>query len=96
MCSYAQQCRNGVLSLLLFLNQPDVRALVLIFALCRERDSLLERLEALEDESSAVKVSLVQLLQEKSATNKTLALENWRLTRKVRRTGGVQSAAASQ
>ena len=35
-----------------------------------------------------MKVSLVQLLQEKSATNKTLALENWRLRQKVGGGGG--------
>lgn len=44
---------------------------------------LLERLSDLEDESAAVKVSLIQLLQEKSATNKTLALENFRLIERV-------------
>ena len=48
-----------------------------------ERDALYERLSNLEDESAAVKVSLIQLLQEKSATNKTLALENWRLSQRV-------------
>ena len=49
----------------------------------RERDVLLERLGNLEDESAAVKLSLIRLLQEKSATNKTLALENWRLNQRV-------------
>ena len=49
----------------------------------RERDLLLEKLSDLEDESAAVKVSLIQLLQEKSATNKTLALENYRLSQRV-------------
>ena len=48
-----------------------------------ERGSLEEKLSNLEDESAAVKVSLIQLLQEKSATNKTLALENSRLNQKV-------------
>lgn len=48
-----------------------------------ERDLLLEKLSDLEDESAAVKVSLIQLLQEKSATNKTLALENCRLAQRV-------------
>ena len=43
----------------------------------------MERLGTLEDESAAVKVSLIQLLQQKSATNKTLTLENWRLSQKV-------------
>jgi len=57
---------------------------------------LLERLEALEDESSAVKVSLIHLLQEKSATNKTLALENWRLTQKVRPAGWVGKGVAGE
>ena len=48
-----------------------------------ERDLLIEKLSNLEDESSAVKISLVQLLQEKSATNKSLALEINRLQQKV-------------
>jgi len=48
-----------------------------------DRQALLERLSNLEDESAAVKVSLIQLLQQKSATNKTLALENLRLSQKV-------------
>lgn len=48
-----------------------------------ERDLLLDKLGDLEDESAAVKVSLIQLLQEKSATNKTLALENFRLSQRV-------------
>ena len=51
---------------------------------CREKAQLTEHLSNLEDESAAVKVSLIRLLQEKSATNKTLALENWRLTQRVR------------
>ena len=50
----------------------------------REKAQLTEHLSNLEDESAAVKVSLIRLLQEKSATNKTLALENWRLTQRVR------------
>ncbi|CAI8008873.1 Pleckstrin homology domain-containing family A member 1 [Geodia barretti] len=50
----------------------------------RERQETLEKLNSLEDESAAVKVSLIQLLQEKSATNKTLALENWRLRQAVK------------
>ena len=49
----------------------------------REKEQLAEHLSNLEDESAAVKVSLIRLLQEKSATNKTLALENWRLTQRV-------------
>lgn len=49
-----------------------------------ERSALYERLSNLEDESAAVKVSLIQLLQEKSATNKTLALENWRLNQRMK------------
>jgi predicted nuclease with TOPRIM domain len=49
----------------------------------RERQENMEKLNKLEDESAAVKVSLIQLLQEKSATNKTLALENWRLRQAV-------------
>lgn len=49
----------------------------------RERVNTLDKLSSLEDESAAVKVSLIQLLQEKSATNKTLALENWRLRQTV-------------
>ena len=49
----------------------------------REKEQLMEHLSSLEDESAAVKVSLIRLLQEKSATNKTLALENWRLTQRV-------------
>ena len=48
-----------------------------------EKETLLDRLSNLEDESAAVKVSLIQLLQQKSATNKTLALENLRLSQKV-------------
>ena len=48
-----------------------------------DRAALLDRLSNLEDESAAVKVSLIQLLQEKSATNKTLALENSRLNQRV-------------
>ena len=55
---------------------------MLVFV-CSERDLLVEKLNDLEDESAAVKVSLIQLLQEKSATNKTLALENCRLTQRV-------------
>ncbi len=54
-----------------------------------ERDLLLEKLSDLEDESAAVKVSLIQLLQEKSATNKTLALENYRLSRRVSYTDSI-------
>jgi hypothetical protein len=50
----------------------------------RERQENMEKLNKLEDESAAVKVSLIQLLQEKSATNKTLALENWRLRQAVK------------
>lgn len=50
---------------------------------------MLEKLSDLEDESAAVKVSLIQLLQEKSATNKTLALENCRLTERVCKNLGV-------
>lgn len=53
------------------------------FVISSERDLLLEKLSDLEDESAAVKVSLIQLLQEKSATNKTLALENCRLSQRV-------------
>jgi hypothetical protein len=48
-----------------------------------EKAELTEHLSNLEDESAAVKVSLIRLLQEKSATNKTLALENWRLSQRV-------------
>ena len=42
-----------------------------------------ERLALLEDESSAVKLSLIQLLQDKSAINKHLALENCNLQRQL-------------
>ena len=62
---------------------PKSKAHSCSIRLCSERDALYERLSNLEDESAAVKVSLIQLLQEKSATNKTLALENWRLNQRV-------------
>ena len=42
-----------------------------------------ERLALLEDESSAVKLSLIQLLQDKAAVNKHLALENSHLHREL-------------
>lgn len=45
----------------------------------QEKQQLLDKLESLEDESSCVKLSLVQLLQEKSAYSKHLELENTRL-----------------
>ena len=50
---------------------------------CRERNTYVERLALLEDESSAVKLSLIQLLQDKSAINKNLALENFQLQRQL-------------
>ena len=50
----------------------------------RERDRLSERLRNLEDEHTAVKESLVQLVTEKAATNKALTIENQRLRQKVR------------
>ena len=43
----------------------------------------MERLSLLEDESSAVKLSLIQLLQDKAAVNKSLALENSQLQRQL-------------
>ena len=49
----------------------------------RERDRLSVRLQNLEDESKAVKDSLVQLVTEKAATNKALTIENQRLRQKV-------------
>lgn len=49
----------------------------------RERNTYVERLALLEDESSAVKLSLIQLLQDKSAINKNLALENFQLQRQL-------------
>ena len=49
----------------------------------RDRDALLVKLGSMEDESLAMKVSLMQLVMETSATNKTLAHENWRLTQCV-------------
>lgn len=60
-----------------------------------ERTALLERLSNLEDESAAVKVSLIHLLQEKSATNKTLALENSRLTQRMRQLATVTNVGNS-
>ena len=50
---------------------------------CRERIVYVERLAVLEDESSAVKLSLIQLLQDKSAVNKHLALENSQLHKQL-------------
>ena len=58
-------------------------AMSLLFVVSSERDTLRARLTNLEDEGVAVKESLVQLLQEKSATNRTLTLENQRLRTKV-------------
>ena len=49
----------------------------------REKHAYMERLSLLEDESSAVKLSLIQLLQDKAAVNKHLALENSHLHRKL-------------
>ena len=46
---------------------------------CRERDQLLQKMEKVTDESSCVKASLVQLLQEKSASNRHLHTENLHL-----------------
>ena len=46
---------------------------------CRERDQLLQKMEKVSDESSCVKSSLVQLLQEKSASNRHLHTENLHL-----------------
>ena len=43
----------------------------------------MERLALLEDESSAVKLSLIQLLQDKAAVNKHLAMENSHLHRQL-------------
>ena len=43
----------------------------------------MDRLTTLEDESSAVKLSLIQLLQDKSAFNKHLALQNSQLQKQV-------------
>ena len=50
---------------------------------CRERNVYVERLAVLEDETSAVKLSLIQLLQDKSAVNKHLALENSQLHKQL-------------
>lgn len=50
---------------------------------CRQNHELMTRLLNLEDESKAVKESLVQLVTEKAATNKALAIENQRLRVKV-------------
>jgi len=44
----------------------------------------MDRLATLEDESSAVKLSLIQLLQDKSAVNKHLALQNSHLQQQVK------------
>ena len=43
----------------------------------------MDRLSTLEDESSAVKLSLIQLLQDKAAVNKNLALQNSHLQKQV-------------
>ena len=43
----------------------------------------MDRLSTLEDESSAVKLSLIQLLQDKSAVNQHLALQNSHLQKQV-------------
>ena len=50
---------------------------------CREKNAYVERLALLEDESSAVKLSLIQLLQDKAAVNKHLAMENSHLQREL-------------
>ena len=50
---------------------------------CREKSAYVERLALLEDESSAVKLSLIQLLQDKAAVNKHLAMENSQLQRQL-------------
>ena len=75
----------GSEALNIFVSQQPFIILPLLTVLsCREKQQLTEHLGGLEDESAAVKVSLIRLLQEKSATNKTLALENWRLTQRMR------------
>lgn len=54
-----------------------------VFGECREKNAYVERLALLEDESSAVKLSLIQLLQDKAALNKHLAMENSHLQRQL-------------